>query len=225
MTKQNIKIIKDLQSNLDYSICAILQTKDNYIILGDRKNSFALYPHLFKAIKNKDINKIYNAINNLNQSEKNKLYKYMNNDKIYPNNNIFYKISIELKKLNIHYYINDIINNNNTEILLGGKIKDGENEIDTLLRELNEELNLKTIKIENNIESIDYLCFMIINDNIFDDSYYNKIVIIKLNLTLNEIKKLFRPNKEISSLIFYKLEYPYKKTNYVKFLRNIFNKN
>lgn len=134
----------------------------------------------------------------------------------------FYKILFDFRD---HYLRGSLINNisihkNKTLILPGGKrdFTDKSNR-DIILREVFEELNLeidietskvlnKNLKIVKILSNDDIEPFMdcYTKDFVLDYYYYDKIFLIIINKSLEEIQENFVENSEVSALIFYEIK-------------------
>ncbi|AEN03685.1 mRNA decapping enzyme [Yokapox virus] len=170
------------------SICAILITADNKILVCDRRNSF-LYSEIMRT-KNMTRKKrlFINYSKYLNKHEKNKLLSLFssNNDE---KNEI----------LSFFSYGNDDINDRHEIIYPGGLPKKGEDVSTCLYREIKEEVNL-----DNSYIFIDSRFFIhgIIEDKIINKFFDVIFFFGSIKLSSSQIIDKFKSNKEIKDLIF-----------------------
>lgn len=198
MAIQTVKLKK--KCNEKYSTSAILKTVDGYIILGKRRNTFALFPHLFNALRENDTDKIEHALLHLNDIEKKNILKaYYHNSK----NNIFSEIAKKLKTyINNMNFINDTIfdQNKKNEQFNYTKFNNQYNESDNLSTYINSDIDINTIDTNINRKFFN-------NNYNFDNRQVNKNYFQKYKNNFNNyyqkntdsILRFLKPNKETNN--------------------------
>lgn len=200
-----IECIKHLEIQEIVTLLSVLH-KNNLIDLSVCLSE----EEFFDIIKNNDRNNVLKNIENIiDTKDSNFMYQLYNI--IYDFRNYYFRGQND-KLISIH--------KNKTIMLPGGKkdLSDKTN-LDIILREVCEELNLEINKntsmvLTKNLEVVKLLskddiepcmdCYT--KDFVLNYYYYDKVFVILIDKTLDEIKKNFVSNTEVSDIVFYKIK-------------------
>lgn len=183
MEKQNVIVTRHNGEKItNLSISALILTKDNYILYGRRSSSFA-FSHIMKQLKNKFVYEHF--------------IKYLYKTEILK---ILRSQSINFMDLKEYIIRKKIIGSDSFDnVLIGGhKISLSESSVDTLLREMKEEINIEY----NDIEELYDIGNVVIYDTRFKNNYFNHVFVVVSNLTKRSIVNKFYSNFELHSISF-----------------------